>query len=264
MTASSETDINPERSVHVFPTYDALSRAAAQHVAAHVETVLASQNRYALALAGGSTPRRLYELLGEDFPALPWSQIDLFWGDERFVPSDDTQSNERLVRNALIDPVGIPAGNVYPVPTHLSSPQAAADAYETTLRNVLSPRSEQENTFDLVLLGLGGDGHTASIFPEDLVDAPSLGDANGALPDGSDTGEWVRAVEAPPRHDVSDRITCTLQAINASREALFLVSGTSKQDAVQRVLDERDPLLPATHVAPREALTWFLDAEARG
>lgn len=261
MTASSDTGADPERSVHVFPSYDALSRAAAQHVAAHVETVLASQNRYALALAGGSTPRRLYELLGRNFPALPWSQIDLFWGDERFVPHDDAQSNERLAREALIEPVGIPSGNVYPVPTHLDTPQAAADAYQTTLGNVLSPRRGAQ-TFDLVLLGLGSDGHTASIFPENLsADTARSGDT---LPDGSADGDWVRAVQAPPRHDVSDRITCTLQAIKASQEALFLVSGKSKRRAVERILDDRAPSLPATHVAPREALTWFLDADARG
>jgi 6-phosphogluconolactonase len=229
---------------HIFPTYDAMSRAAAQHVAAHIRTVLADQERYALALAGGSTPERLHEMLASGFPRLPWDRVDMYWGDERFVPSSSPQSNERMARRTLLSGLDVPFANVHPVPTDAGSPEAAAEQYETVLRDAFADR---DHTFDLVLLGLGGDGHTASLFPED---DPS-----------PDDDAWVRAVTAPPRHDVRDRITCTLPVLNGAREAVFLVSGESKKAAVERIFSG-DTSLPAARVAPRDRLTWFMDEAA--
>jgi 6-phosphogluconolactonase len=232
--------------VHVFPTYDAMSRAAAQHVAAHIQTVLAGQERYALALAGGSTPERMHEMLASGFPRLPWDRVDVYWGDERFVPSHSPKSNERMARRTLLSDIAIPFANVYPIPTDTGSPDAAAKHYESALRDAFADR---DHTFDLVLLGLGGDGHTASLFPED---DPSPNDA-----------AWVRAVTAPPRHDVRDRITCTLPVLNAAREAVFLVAGESKRETVKRIFSG-DTSLPAARIAPRDRLTWFLDEAAGG
>lgn len=230
--------------IHIFPTYNAMSRAAAQHVAAHIQTVLADQERYALALAGGSTPERLHEMLASGFPHLPWDRVDMYWGDERFVPSSSPQSNERMARRTLLSGLDVPVANVHPVPTDVGSPEAAAEQYETVLRDAFADR---DHTFDLVLLGLGGDGHTASLFPED---DPS-----------PDDDAWVRAVTAPPRHDVRDRITCTLPVLNGAREAVFLVSGESKKEAVERIFSG-DASLPAARVAPRDRLTWFMDEAA--
>ena len=241
---------SPSPTVHRHPDLEALSRAAARDVAADIRTTLRTQDRYTLALAGGSTPRRLYELLaaGAEAP-LPWSHIHLFWGDERFVPLDHPDSNTHMASDAFIDAVPIPSDQVHPMPTHLDSPDAAAAAYAETLRQCLPDRS---TTFDTALLGLGGDGHTASLFPE-----------TGTAEERRADEAWVRAVTAPPRHDISDRLTCTLPVLNGARRALFLVAGAEKQGALARVLDRPDSSLPAAQVCPRDALLWYVDAAAR-
>lgn len=245
MTATSIPSSSAEPSVHIFPDLEALSRAAAQHVAAHIETVLARREQYALALAGGRTPHRLYELLADVYSGhLPWSRVHFFWGDERFVPHDDEASNVRFVRETLLDAIEVPSANVHPVPTSEPTVEAAADAYRDVLHRHFDDR---EHTFDLALLGLGDDGHTASLFPG----APA------------DDDQWVRPVEAPAGHDVRERVTCTLPVFNDAEEVLFLVSGAGKQDALSAVLDDRDPSLPPSHVAPRKQLTWFADEAAR-
>ncbi|MCS4040222.1 6-phosphogluconolactonase [Salinibacter ruber] len=241
---------SPSSAIRRFPDLEALSRAAARDLTADIQETLRAQDHYALALAGGSTPRRLYELLAAEAEgALPWSQIHLFWGDERFVPLDHPDSNARMANNALVEAVPIPPDQVHPMPTHLDSPDAAAAAYAETLRHQFSDRS---TTFDTVLLGLGGDGHTASLFPET------------GTPEQRRTDEaWVRPVTAPPRHEIPRRLTCTLPVLNGARRAVFLVAGARKEDALARVLDQEDSSLPAAQVAPRAALLWYVDAAAR-
>ncbi len=240
---------NPEAdfTVHQHQDLEALSRAAAQNLQSDIETALRSQEVYALGLAGGSTPERLYELLAVE-GALPWEQIHLFWGDERYVAHSHSKSNVRLVRRTLIDEVPIPASNVHPIPTQGETPEADAAAYEDALRRHFDSRTA---TFDTVLLGLGSDGHTASIFPETLAE------------DAEDGSQWVRVVTAPARHDVATRLTCTLSVLNGARRALFLVSGKRKRDALRGVLDRKDPALPATHVQPRGECLWYVDRVAR-
>jgi 6-phosphogluconolactonase len=227
----------------VFSDHESLSRAAAERVRALIEETLADQTDVALALAGGSTPRRLYQLLAE--ADLPWADVHLFWGDERVVPHDHPASNVHLVRETLLRGADVPPPNVHPMPTD-RSPDAAAAAYEETLRRAFADRP---HTFDLALLGMGGDGHTASLFPEDDPDP--------------DDPRWVRAVSAPPRHDVRRRLTCTLPVFNGARHALVLVSGASKREAVQAALDDRDERLPITRVRPRTPVHWLLDRDAR-
>jgi 6-phosphogluconolactonase len=234
-------------SVHVYPDLDGLSRAAAEHIVSHVRRVLAQNDHYALALAGGSTPKRLYELLADLDPSiLPWERIHLFWGDERFVPPGHEKSNVTMAQRTLIDAIDIPERNVHPIQTHREADRVAAD-YEGVLHQAFDGR---DRTFDLALLGLGGDGHTASLFPEH---EPSIDDPR-----------WVRVVEAPRRHDIATRITCTLPVFNRAAQCLFLVSGARKHEAVQAVLDEGDLTKPAAHVRPQERRLWFLDEAARG
>lgn len=229
--------------IHRFADLETLSRAAARALVEDIQSRLAVQDRYTLALAGGSTPQRLYERLGAEAAGpLPWERLHLFWGDERYVPPTDPRSNHRLVQRTLLADAPCPAANVHPIPTDRTPPETAAAAYEQTLRRFFADRGA---TFDTVLLGLGADAHTASLFPE----TPALGQ----------TDDWVRVVEAPPRHDVSTRISCTLPVLNGARQAIFLAAGPRKRAAVHRVLNERDKSLPATHVQPRSQLDWYLD-----
>ncbi len=228
--------------VNVSRDYESLSKTAVRHIRAALAESLAEQNQFALALAGGSTPRRLYERLANE--DLPWEQIHLFWGDERVVSHNHPKSNVRMVRETLLDHISIPAANVHPMPTDGPSAAAAA-AYEDTLQHAFADRS---HTFDLVLLGMGEDGHTASLFPE-----------HDPLPTDPN---WVRAVSAPPRHDIVQRLTCTLPVLNDARRVYVLVSGASKRETVHAVLNEGDEALPAARVQARERLVWLLDEAA--
>lgn len=237
---------NSSRTLRRHADLEALSQAAAEDLVSDVESVLRTQETYALALAGGSTPERLYELLANE-ESIPWERVHLFWGDERYVPHDHPKSNVHLVRRTLLDEVPIPDDHVHPLPTQSWSPEADANAYTSTLRRHFNDRRD---TFDTVLLGLGGDGHTASIFPE-------------TLDRDQDDDRWVRVVSAPDRHDVSTRLTCTLPVLNGARRAVFLVAGERKRDALHRVLDREDPTLPATHVRPRAQCLWYVDRAAR-
>jgi 6-phosphogluconolactonase len=217
---------------------------------ADIRETLRTHDHYTLALAGGGTPQRLYELLAKGAEGtVPWPQVHLFWGDERFVPYDHPKSNARMVADTLTNHVPIPDGNVHPIPTQTDRPEAAAAAYTDTLQQFFDDRSA---TFDTALLGLGEDGHTASLFPE-----------TGTPEQRRTDDAWVRAVTAPPRHDISTRLTCTLPTLNGARRAVFLVAGERKREALHAVLDRMDATMPAAQVQPREDLLWYVDAAAR-
>lgn len=236
--------------VNRLPDLEALSQAAARDLTTDIRETLRTQDHYTLALAGGSTPRPLYELLARETEGpLPWSQIHLFWGDERFVPPDHPKSNAHMAADVLINAVPIPTHQVHPMPTHMESPDEAAAVYTETLQHYFSDRSA---TFDTVLLGLGADGHTASLFPETGTPEQRRTDA-----------AWVRPVTAPPRHEISSRLTCTLPTLNGARRAVFLAAGEEKRDALTQVLDRADSSLPAAQIHPRDALLWYVDAAAR-
>jgi 6-phosphogluconolactonase len=239
--------------VRRFADLDALSRAAADELAAIARTCTAARGVCHVALSGGSTPRRLFQLLvqrGRD--ALPWHQLALWWGDERTVPPDHPDSNYRMAREALIDPAeafGLGPGQVHRITAELAVPAAAAADYERALVAALGapPR------FDLVLLGMGPDGHTASLFPA----SPALGE----------TARWVVAnpVTSPLVHGTATRITLTAPAINAARAVRFLVAGADKAAALSQVLaGPRDPArYPSQLVAPESGdLLWFVDDAA--
>lgn len=235
--------------VRVLPDHDAMSAAAAEQIVALIQQRLTTQDRFTIALAGGGTPRPVYEHLATTYRnAIPWHRIQLFWGDERYVPHNDPASNVRMVRESLLAEAPIPDANVHPMPTDGGDPDQDAMAYADTLRTAFPDGA----TFDLVLLGLGDDGHTASLFPDD----PQATTTNDDLP-------WVRAVEAPPRYDVRTRLTLTLPVINRAHAAFFLVAGTDKHNAVSAVLQAQNRGLPPTHVRPRQELIWFLNEAAR-
>ncbi|PWC45768.1 6-phosphogluconolactonase [Azospirillum sp. TSO22-1] len=232
--------------VTVLPDAEALADAAAQWLTERA--VEHPDKRFAVTLAGGSTPRRLYERLAE--PPLrdrfPWARVHWFWGDERFVPPDDAKSNLRMARESLLTKAPVPAGNVHPVPTVGVSPQEAARAYQ---RNLVAfygaPRLDPARPlFDVTLLGLGPDGHTASLFPG----TPALDERN----------DWVAAVlGAQPE----PRITLTFPALGSSRHVAFLIAGEGKRAVFAR-FHRGDTTLPAARLHPAGDLTIFVDAAA--
>lgn len=240
MTAASPAPV-----LAVMADAEALARRAAEWLSA---TLSATPGRTAVALSGGSTPRRLYELLaGPPFSgAFPWERVHWFWGDERFVPRDDPRSNYRMAREALLGRAPIPPGNIHPIPTEGMPPAAAAAQYEETLRSFYgAPRFDPARPlFAVTLLGLGPDGHTASLFPGSPV-----------------LGERERWVAAAADAKAEPRITLTYPALDSSRHAAFLVSGEEKRSAFER-LRRGDEALPATHIHPVGALHWFADAAA--
>ena len=221
---------------------EALSRAAARWLA---DRAIAAQGRFAVSLAGGSTPRRMYELLASAERArFPWDRVHWFFGDERFVAHDDRDSNFGMVRDAMFSRVPVPAANIHPI-AFAQSPAGAAQDYERTLQawygnDGLEPRRP---LFDVVLLGLGDDGHTASLFP-----------GTAAL---NERARWTTSVVgAMPQ----PRITLTYPVLESSRAVAFLVSGAGKREALRRIWRGDD--LPAARLRPSGELIWFIDRAA--
>ena len=234
-----------EASVEILADGEALAERAADWL---VKSLRASEGTVAVALSGGNTPRRLYELLAAPprRTQLPWERLHCFWGDERFVPPDHPDSNYRMAREAMLDHVPVPAAQIHPVPTQGMSPAAAAVAYERDLQRYYgSTRLAPERPlFCVTLLGLGEDGHTASLFPE----SPVLRERDS----------WVAAVvgEKP-----EDRITLTLPALESSRAVAFLVSGASKRATLERIMSGGSDL-PAGRLRPQGELRFFVDRAA--
>jgi 6-phosphogluconolactonase len=243
------------REIRTFDDPQALSEAAATEIAALAQASIAARGRFTVALAGGSTPRRTYELLATEFAdQIDWGKTVLVFGDERFVPEDDSRSNYKMTREALVDRVPIPAGNVHPVPTDLPSPSEAANSYEAMLLAVIESvgrPSSDESTVDLALLGVGPDGHTASLFP----DAPEL----------REPSRWAVPVAAPTHiQPAVRRITTTLPFLNAARTVIFLVAGADKRVVIGEILSDSPAgrRYPAAMVAPRGRTIWMIDRSA--
>ena len=235
----------------IFDDAEALARAAAGEIASNAETAIASQGRFTIALSGGSTPRPIYRLLAEQpyRDRILWDRVHVFWGDERHVPPDHPDSNYGMVREALLDRVPVPAGNIYRVRAEKPDAERAAHEYEWTLRSAFNLDEGQVPRFDLVLMGLGPDGHTASLFP------------------GSDAvRERTRLVVAPwVSAQSSFRITMTLPVLNRAACALFVVSGEEKAEALRSVLegDLQPDRFPAQAVRLDEGrLLYFVDRAA--
>lgn len=240
-------------SVRRFADLEALSRAAADDLAAIAAAAVRARGVCHIALSGGSTPRRLFQILVErGGDALPWRQLGLWWGDERTVPPDHADSNYRMAREALIDPAarfGVIPAQVHRMAGERPDHAAAAADYESAVVVALGtpPR------FDVALQGMGPDGHTASLFPG----SPALSDAT----------HWVVAnpVDSPVAHGKTTRLTLTAPAINAARHVRFLVAGTDKAAALAQVLTgPRDPAsYPSQLIAPTDGdVVWFVDAAA--
>ncbi|MFW5709079.1 MAG: 6-phosphogluconolactonase [Chloroflexota bacterium] len=224
-----------------------LSEAFAEFFTNVATEAVHNYGRFSVALAGGSTPIRLYELLAASYSqAVPWRKTHLFWGDERTVPPDHDDSNYRTAYETLVKHVGIPDDNVYRVHGELNPVDAAA-RYQQTLEDFFGAGTLP--VFDLVLLGIGDDGHTASLFPH----TPAL----------QETSRWVVANQVPQEN--TTRITLTVPVINASRTICFLVAGERKADILREVINGpyRPETYPAQLIEPKNgSLIWFVDEAA--
>ncbi len=232
--------------VRVCENADDLARRASDAVAASIAAAVQANGRCSVALAGGNTPRTLYQSLAARFRAgIPWQHVDVFWGDERVVPPGDPRRNEVMARETLLDRVPCPAENIHPVPTDTTGADAAAELYEATLRRCFSSEWPR---FDLVLLGLGADGHTASLFPG----SPALDERT----------RWAVGTMAPA--DPLERVTLTLPVFNRAALTFFLVTGSEKAHALRRVLAGADiEACPAAGVRPHNgAVVWWVDRGA--
>jgi 6-phosphogluconolactonase len=235
--------------ITVYADLESLSRAAAALVVTQANLGVAARGRFSLALAGGHTPRRTYELLAQP-PLLdqaPWDRMHIFWGDERCVPLDDPRSNARMAREAWLDHVPIPPNQIHALDC-APAPAAAARDYEARLREFFAG---QPPRLDLVLLGLGENGHTASLFP--------------ATPVLEEKGRWVAEVYLPQPE--VHRVTLTAPFINQAAVVAFLVAGRSKAGVLRKVRHgPRDPgRLPAQLIRPQNGdLLWLADREAAG
>ena len=239
----------------ILPDPEAVAHEAARRFVSLSRDAFGSRGRFSVALSGGSTPGNLYRLLaGEPYHAqIPWAEVHLFWGDERCVPQGDSGSNYYLAQETLISRVSVPPGNVHRVHGELG-PEKAARAYEQELQNFFcappcGPHGGLHARFDLVVLGLGEDGHTASLFP----DSPVL----------AETERLVAAANAVYQDRPAQRVTLTLPAINSARQILFLVTGSAKASVVQSIIKGTGERLPAQRIQPATGqLTWLFDAEA--
>lgn len=208
---------------------------------------VAERGRFIVSLAGGQTPRRIYEILGKPpySKKIPWQKVHIFWGDERYVPPDDIRSNQLMARKAFLDHVPIPQEQIYPILCKASLKQAVEE-YEQVIESTFLQEKPQ---FDFIFLGLGSDGHTASLFPNTSV--------------LNERDHLVGHVYVPEQD--SHRVTLTAPLINQGRTIVFLVTGENKAEIVREVLE--GPIdcrkLPSQMIAPQQGdLYWFMDRNA--
>jgi 6-phosphogluconolactonase len=233
----------------IFPTIAQMSEAALAEILRILNDAVAKRGRFSIALCGGHTPAKLYALWAEKYKTqTPWDHVHLFFGDERFVPEDDLLSNYRMARQTLMDHVPIPKENVHPMLTDFPSPDKAAEAYEVEMRRFFG---EGAPAFDVQLLGLGVEGHTASLFPG----SPALDEQR----------RWAVAVTAPA--EPPQRLTLTPVVLNQGLNTFFLVAGENKREILTALRSEPQNVpskYPAGRIRPARGVVWYLDQAAAG
>lgn len=235
--------------LRVYAEGEQLANAAAELFVKIAAESIGARGCFRVVLSGGSTPRRVFELLATEVfsKRVDWDRVDIFWGDERYVPAEDRDSNYRMTHEALLSHVPAPAANVHRVPTNISPPHAAAEAYENNIWRRFGDSFSMPQ-FDLIYLGLGANGHTASLFPR-----------SQAL---QERGRLVLADFVP---EVDQwRISMSVPLLNHGRTVAFLIAGEEKKQVLREVLlGPHDPeRLPAQLIAPEGKLLWLVDAAA--
>jgi 6-phosphogluconolactonase len=232
------------KSIEVLPDLTSLIDRALSLVLARIKAAIADHGYCAIALAGGSTPKPLYEAIAQQ--DLPWQQIHVFWGDERYVAPDHADSNQRMARLAWLDRVSFPPANIHPMPTGSHDPVKDAQIHDQELQGFFQLSVGQFPSFDLILLGMGDDAHTASLFPQ----TPALEVCDRLVTVGNKDGQ--------------PRLTLTIPVINQAAQVLFLVAGASKKPALAQVFAPvADPkIYPSRFIQPVGELWWLLDQAA--
>jgi len=237
--------------IAIYPDIQTLSTEAAQFIVRLANEAIVSHGRFTIALSGGSTPKATYSLLGSEpyRSQIDWTQVEIFWSDERCVPPDDKESNYALAQQVLLSNIPIPTNQIHRMPADTSDRDTASQAYEREMQRTFS--TDSIPNFDLIQLGMGPEGHTASLFPhqESLHEQQRL-----VMP--------VNVPKPPP-----PRLTFTPPLLNAAKHVLFLVAGSEKADALKAVLEgEYEPdEYPAQIVRPVNGDgTWMLDTSAAG
>lgn len=230
----------------IFNNLEEMSVAAAKLIQKISKDAISEKGNFTLVLSGGNSPLKLYELLATEEHAqeIEWSKTHIFWGDERCVEPTARGSNYRAANEILISKLVIPTSNIYRIPAEVKPPKEAAKIYEEKIRGFFE---SSEPFFDLILLGLGADGHTASLFPEDK-----------AL---FENEKFVTAVTAPDYAPIKNRITMTLPLINRASNVLLLTESKDKEDVIKDILEDSNKAqarYPAALVHPQGELTWFI------
>lgn len=240
-------NLSPQNNIQIFQNTEALAKATADKMLGISQQAIERNGRFVIALSGGSTPERLFKLLAKPpyLNQIPWDKTFVFWGDERFVPSDDQRNNSNRAKSLLLNHVPIPAINIHPIPVDLK-PEESAKEYEKTIKKLFDKESP---CFDLIFLGLGEDGHTASLFPgTDVV---------------FENKKLVKEVYVEEQSMY--RITMTPALINQAHNIVFLVEGEKKAKILKTILTEprQTNKFPAQIIQPEKGnLYWFLDKKA--
>lgn len=230
--------------IEVLPDKATLIDRAQNLIIQKIQEAIQARGKAAIALAGGGTPKPLYESLASQ--SLSWDKIHIFWGDERYVPPDHPESNQKMAREAWLNRVDFPEENIHPMPTAAGDAATDAKKHQEELQAFFGVASGEFPAFDVILLGIGDDAHTASLFPH--TEALQVRD------------RWVTV----GNKDGNPRLTFTIPLINAARCVIFLVAGAGKQDALSQIFaPNADPMTyPARTIAPEGELWWLLDSAA--
>jgi 6-phosphogluconolactonase len=236
------------REIRVLDSATALFQAAAEEFAKRAAEAVQARGRFCVALSGGSTPKTLYALLASGtIPAIPWAKIFFFWGDERHVPPGDPESNYRMAREAMLSKVPVPAGNIFRIKAEDPDAARAAADYERSISAFFNLQLGEFPRFDLILLGLGPEGHIASLFP----DSAAMKEKKRLV-----VSNWVEKFK-------TDRITFTFPVLNHAACVMFIASGSGKAAIVKQAIEDSGAGLPANLVRPDDGdLLWFLDRDA--
>jgi 6-phosphogluconolactonase len=234
------------KNIEVLSDKTALIERSLQLVVSKIEAAILSRDRCTIALSGGSTPKALYAALAQQ--TLPWEKIHVFWGDERYVGAEHPDSNQRMAREAWLDRVNMPESNIHPMPTNAGDPAADARKHDRQIQEFFGVAAGEIPVFDLILLGIGDDAHTASLFPH----TEALQVCDSLVTVGNKDGQ--------------PRITFTVPLINQAKYVIFIVAGATKQNALTQVFAPQadSSTYPSRLIKPEQGeLWWLLDQAAK-